>query len=283
MLSVTSLSTYLYCPRKSFIEVVLKIKRPPKAAMVKGTVRHNAFDIINRQEEDLIKSIKTDNFNEIFEIFKKNHFESLKESVKINNEMIRELNIPIIDLIKEAWQNIVKESEEKAKQIHEVIKQKGVYGEDLWNSIEIRTQSEVRINSENLKLRGIIDQVKITKKEIIPYELKTGSAPSTGVWPSHRFQIGSYILLLNDKHGKTNTGFIKYLDINSERSVAMNPFLREEILSTRDKIFEFQKTKEIPEIINDKKKCQVCELAPICYNKKLVQNKIIEVKNNTTN
>lgn len=280
MLSVTSLSTYLYCPRKSFLEIVLKIKRPPKAAMVKGTVRHNTFDIINNQEEELVKSIKTDNFNEILDIFKKNHFESLKESVKINNEMIRELQIPIIDLMKEAWQNIVKESEEKAKQIHELIKQKGVYGEDLWNSIEIRTQSEVRINSDTLKLRGIIDQVKITKDEMIPYELKTGSAPATGVWPSHRVQIGSYILLLNDKHGKTSSGFIKYLDINSERSIVMNPFLRDEIISTRDSILTLKETKEIPEIIHDKKKCQACELAPICYNKKLVEEKIREVKDN---
>ena len=40
MLSVTHLSSYLYCPRKLYLQKVLSIYEPPKEALVKGTIRH---------------------------------------------------------------------------------------------------------------------------------------------------------------------------------------------------------------------------------------------------
>jgi CRISPR/Cas system-associated exonuclease Cas4 (RecB family) len=278
MLSVTNLATYLYCPRKSFLEIVFKIRRPPNKAMVKGSVRHNAFDFINNQEEDLIKSVKTKDYEELLMLFKKNHLDSLKQSIRQNEQAIKELQIPLMDLLRESWESILKETEEKVKMLHTIIVQKGVLGEDLWNSIEIKTKSEMRISSDNLKIRGIIDRVLITENEMIPYELKTGSAPITGVWPGHRIQIGSYILLLHELHGKTKSGYIKYLDINEERAIMMNPFLQNEILGTRDTILSFKETLEIPPFCDDIKKCQSCELRTLCYNKEFVDKKLIEVK-----
>ncbi|MBU1704594.1 MAG: hypothetical protein KJ922_04465, partial [Nanoarchaeota archaeon] len=57
MISVTSLSSYLYCQRKLFLERVLGLFELPKAALIKGTVRHETYDLINKGEEALVRSI----------------------------------------------------------------------------------------------------------------------------------------------------------------------------------------------------------------------------------
>ena len=52
------LSSYMYCPRKLYLERVLKLYEPPKEALVKGSIRHETYDLINKNEEKLVKSIK---------------------------------------------------------------------------------------------------------------------------------------------------------------------------------------------------------------------------------
>ena len=59
MLSVSSLSAYEYCKRKLFLQNVLGIYEPPKAPLVKGQIRHQTYDKINKVEESLVKDIRT--------------------------------------------------------------------------------------------------------------------------------------------------------------------------------------------------------------------------------
>jgi CRISPR/Cas system-associated exonuclease Cas4 (RecB family) len=58
MISVTTLCSYLYCPRKLYLQYVLKLEEPPKEALLKGSIRHKAYEVINASEEELVKSIK---------------------------------------------------------------------------------------------------------------------------------------------------------------------------------------------------------------------------------
>ena len=79
MLSVTMLSSYIYCPRKLYLERVLKFSKFPKAAMIKGTIRHHAYDAIINEEESLIKSIQNNETqNSIFKKYKYKYFALLK-------------------------------------------------------------------------------------------------------------------------------------------------------------------------------------------------------------
>ena len=57
MLSVTTLSSYLYCPRKLYLEKVLGLTEPPKEALIKGSIRHKTYEEINLAEECLVTSI----------------------------------------------------------------------------------------------------------------------------------------------------------------------------------------------------------------------------------
>ena len=58
MISVTLLSAYMYCPRKIYLTKVLGLIEPPNAAMVKGSIRHNAFENLFKDEDELVKEFK---------------------------------------------------------------------------------------------------------------------------------------------------------------------------------------------------------------------------------
>ena len=60
MISVTTLSSYLYCPRSIYLTNVLKVVRPAKKTIVKGTIKHHTFDHINKIQEN-IKQNQTKN------------------------------------------------------------------------------------------------------------------------------------------------------------------------------------------------------------------------------
>ena len=56
-ISVTMLSSYLYCKRKLFLERVLGLFEPDKGALVKGSIRHKTYEEINKIEENIFKKI----------------------------------------------------------------------------------------------------------------------------------------------------------------------------------------------------------------------------------
>ena len=47
-ISVSMLSSYIYCPRKLFLQKVLAVEEPPKESLVLGTLRHEIYDFINQ-------------------------------------------------------------------------------------------------------------------------------------------------------------------------------------------------------------------------------------------
>ncbi len=84
-----------------------------------------------------------------------------------------------------------------------------VYGSDLWEKLTPKITSEIRLESEKLNLKGIIDQLEIYGQGIVPIELKTGSCPKEGVWDNHRIQAGAYALLAEEYfNSKVKEAFI---------------------------------------------------------------------------
>lgn len=65
------LTTYLFCPRKLFLEQVLALKEPPKESTVLGSLRHEIYDSINKSEEKIVTSIaKKMSYNQTLDIYK---------------------------------------------------------------------------------------------------------------------------------------------------------------------------------------------------------------------
>jgi CRISPR-associated protein Cas4 len=279
MIAVSLLSSYDYCARKLFLEQVLKLAVVPREVVVKGSIRHSVHNRASKAEESFVKGIKAElSYNELVEKYKKLHSDVLKEAIVRNKSKLREVKISLTDFFKEAWPLVLQESQHKALNLHEFMKKNKVFGDDLWRLLSPKIESEFYIESEELMLKGVIDQLEVYDnkivREVVPYELKTGSAPREGVWPSHKIQAGAYIMLLEKNKMFVREAFVKYLDINEARAVVMNPFLEKKVIETRDKVLELFKSKDIPDFCESENKCSSCQLIEQCFNEKFIKEKL---------
>ena len=157
MISVTSLSSYLYCQRKLFLERVLGLFEIPKAALIKGTVRHETYDLINKSEEDFVKSIiKKTSFDELKQKYKREYEKLLRQVVIKNKFKIQKVDLLPLDLFEKVLPMIRAEAEIRADKIYTFISKHNVFGVELWDKLTPKIISEQRIDSQTLSLKGII-------------------------------------------------------------------------------------------------------------------------------
>ncbi|MBW2977259.1 CRISPR-associated protein Cas4 [Candidatus Woesearchaeota archaeon] len=277
-ISVTMLSSYLYCGRKLFLERVLGLFEPDKEALVKGTIRHLTYEAINKIEEKIIKSFTEKiKFKEIKDKYIHIYAGLLRDIIKRHKKRLNNVNLDSLEAFKNIFPRFVKESESRAINIYNFMNKYKIYGEELWEKLTPKIISEFKIKSDNLLLSGIVDQIEEYKEDFVPIELKTGRVPKEGVWPGHRIQIAAYALLLEESRGtKIKEGFVHYLDIDERRQVVINPFLKEEVIELREKVLELLNSDKIPEHCDNERKCAVCGLKKECFNEGFLNKKLKE-------
>jgi CRISPR-associated protein Cas4 len=278
MISVTALAGYLYCPRKLFLEYVLRIVPIPKKVLVLGSVRHEAHDAVNKVEESIVKGItKEIGLEEIVQKYKNEYSQILRAAILKFKPNLDKFGLDLTEVFKDTWPHFEEEAEIRAGNVQRVIEEKKVFGEELWN-IMPKIKSEFRVESPKLKLKGIIDQIEFKDDIIMPFELKTGKAPANGVWPGHRIQIAAYMLMLEEAFNTpVKEGFVRYLDLKDSRKIVMNPFLKIEILELRDKVIDVLNSTSPPATCKNTNKCNACGLREACFNEQLVDEKVKEV------
>jgi CRISPR-associated protein Cas4 len=279
-ISVSTLSSYLYCARKLFLEKVLGLFEPEKLALVKGSIRHETYDEVNKIEEGIVTSIKEgESFEDIYNKYVKAYSNLLRQSITKNKYRLKNVKLPLIDAYHQIWPFFKRESEIRALNLFKFIEEHNVYGLELWDKLVPKIESEFRINSESLELNGIIDQIEIYPTGRVPIELKTGSMPNEGVWPGHRIQVGAYALMMEEKFGKeVKEGFIHYLDSDIRRQVVINPFLKQEIKELKEKVKAMLEGNEVPLMTDNENKCKKCGLREKCFDEKLIA-KLVKSKN----
>ncbi len=268
IISVSMLSSYLYCARKLFLQKILDVEEPPKESLVLGSIRHEVYDYINKEEEEIVSSItKKMDYDSLKELYKKSYVQKVREIIIKNRLRMRQANLGIMDAFKRTWPYILEESEVRSKNIFEFIQKNNVYGSELWEKLTPKIISEMRVTSKSLQLRGIIDRVEMYEDGYVPVELKTGKMPREGMWPGHRIQIAAYALLLGEKlNTEIKEGFVHYLDTNEKRHLTINPFLKEEIINLVKNIQTLMERQEIVDFCENKNKCVGCGVKEICYD-----------------
>jgi len=251
LISVSLLSAYLYCKRKLFLEQIRGYREIPKESLVKGSIRHQLHDKINKAEQGIVTSIEEETpLEELQELYKRNYSAILRK---------------IIDI----WPIVLEETKARADNIFNFIQTRHLFGKELWQALIPKIESEFWISSEKLQLKGVIDQLQKYENNFIPIELKTGKLPQQGIWPSHRIQLAAYALLLEDKFGmRVKEGFVHYLDYGQKKQLVMNPFLRQEVIDLTKKVIALLKSKELPDFCLNKNKCNSCGLKDICFKKR---------------
>jgi len=279
-ISVSMLSGYLFCPRKLFLQQVLSLKEPPKESMVLGSLRHEIYDFINQSEEKIVTSIKDKiRYDELLITYKTFYSKALREKIIKNKPKLREVNLDIVNVFKKTWPLILNEAELRTKNIFNFIQKYNVYGQDLWDKLTPKIISEIRIESNDLQLKGIIDKIEIYETDYVPIELKTGKMPKEGVWPGHRIQIAAYAMLIEEKFNtKVKEGFVNYLDAKETRHISINSFMKEEIMDLVNEVQELLKNQKIPNYCDNKSKCVNCGLRNTCYNELKVTTLLSELQ-----
>ena len=278
-ISVSLLSSYLYCSRKLFLEKVLLLEEPPKDSLVMGSIRHETYDKINKKEEDIVTSIaKKAPLEDIQSLYKQKYLQILRKAIASNRKRLEEVNVGMLDAYKKSFPFIMEESELRANNIFSFIEANNVFGKELWEKLTPKILSELRIESDELKLKGIIDQVHVYGNDYVPFELKTGRTPSDGVWPGHRIQLAAYSLLLQEHFKKpVKEGFVVYLDTKEKRHIAINPYMREEVKQIVNDVLALLESRELPDFCNNENKCRKCGLKQTCYNEDEVSN-LLKIK-----
>lgn len=279
-LSVSMLCSYLYCPRKLFLQQVLSLEEPPKESLVLGSLRHEIYDFINQAEERIVSSITQQmQYDGLISLYKAFYSKALRERIIKNKSKIKEVNLDIVEVFKKTWPLILGEAETRANNIFIFIKKNNVYGKELWARLTPKIISEQRIESDVLQLKGIIDRIEVYENGYVPIELKTGKMPKEGTWPGHRIQIAAYAMLLEEKYNtKIKEGFIYYLDAKETRHIAINPFMKEEIVALVRDVQNLLKNHAPPEYSENKNKCANCGLRQTCYNEPEVSTLLSEIR-----
>jgi CRISPR-associated protein Cas4 len=269
MISVTDISSYMYCQRKFYLNKVLNIKEPVKEVMVKGSIKHHSHDLANKNEKEIILNIDEIDKEIIEKIYKKYYSVFLREAIKKYKKDIDSFGINSVELFSEMWEDFEKDAQQRASQVFDFASFSNFTGEKLWEHFYPKIESELWIESQELQLRGIIDRIEMYPNKKVPVELKTGKAPSSGVWPGHQIQIGAYIMLMQEKFSdlKINEGFIHYTQENKKNSIILNPFLKQKIITLAKEVEEMMKSDKIPQICKSEGKCNCCGIKNTCYGK----------------
>src|SRR3990167_3976228 len=114
-ISVTLLSSYLYCSRKLFLEKVLQLEEPPKESLVLGSIRHEIYDMINKDEQNIVSSIAKEHTDEhIKSIYRGNYSRKAKETILRNRQRIREIDMDMAQAFTRTWPYLIQEAEERS-------------------------------------------------------------------------------------------------------------------------------------------------------------------------
>lgn len=268
MISVTALLSYLYCPRKLYLEKIVGYVEIPKNIVVKGAVKHRVFDELVGVEESIVSSVSADfDWNMLLEHYLENFSQILRRAVLRSAKQIRMAQLNPVSVFNEFLPFFNKEAEIRARCVFDFIQKHRVYGAELWNSLFPKIKSEYRVSSVFLGLSGKIDRVEVHKDRLVPLEIKSGSPPREGAWEGHKIQLAAYALLLEDKFDiKINEGVVYYADADKTVSIMINPFLKDQVKNLITNVLALLKSPEIPPLVGNENKCSVCGLRERCHS-----------------
>lgn len=265
MINVTEINSWLYCPRKLYLAKVKKVKDPPNRAMIIGMLKHKILELFSRNEEFLIKKInkKYDSI-ELFAIYE-NFLRDLSTKVFLDySAMIDKFRIDRQELFSGLLESFSEDIKIRTDSLKETLKE-GFIEEELWGILSPKYLSEIKVESENLGLRGKIDRIEINKKEgtIIPYEIKTRKEK---IFLSDELQLTAYAMLLQEIYRIEIKKAIIELG-NRKQEIEIK---EENIKKIKEIINEIKSLpeKSIPPIQSNFNKCRHCGLREICLKEK---------------
>jgi len=130
-------------------------------------------------------------------------------------------------------------------------------------------EAEIDLHSEKLGLSGRLDRLA---SDGIPSIIRTGNAPTDGVWKRDRLTLAGYALLLAEMKGKhIDRGFVEYPRQGIVRPVEIHSIDRARVLRIRDRIRTI-KEGQLPDR-PENTPCETCRAKETCQTRHSLASK----------
>lgn len=261
-INVTDLNEYLFCARKLWLRMIKGFRGMLTLPMVKGKLKHQIIENFSKSEENLVSGlVSLASKPEIIELYRKNCRLLCRRVFSENSNLINSFKIAEENFWNDFWTDFEPEIELRARVIFEFLS-KNIFGGSLWQMLEPKYKTELKIASEKLGLTGRIDRLEIWKDEIIPFELKNKKSDNK-MYDSDIVQLVAYALLLDDSYScSIRKGFIQYKD--KKVDLAISDELKKDVLELIDKVRRID-DERCPPIQENFKKCDTCNLKEHCF------------------
>lgn len=261
LISVTDIVSWLYCPRKLYLTRVMKLREPLNSKMLIGKLKHNIIENFSKKEEQLIKRIDKKYDKVELSIIYSEFIKEIAELVfSINKQSIDAFNLSREEVLKKTIKDFSYDLKIRIENIEKKLSE-GFLGEELWKNLDSLYVSELKLESENLGLKGRVDRVEIIKKEniIIPYELKTREDK---IFHSDEIQLTAYAMLLEDLYKtKIEKGFVESGE--NKKEIEIKEENKDKVLKIADEIRNL-KLNLPPLMQSNFNKCKSCSLNEDC-------------------
>jgi len=262
MISVTDLTTYLYCPRLLYLKKVKKIPTPATKEMIAGRLKHQILEEFSNSEENLIRSLDRVYENIDLVLLYDNLVKSIAERIFFENKkIIIAFRINEEELLRKVKRDFSEDIRLRIISIAEKLKL-GLFKEELLNSLDKVYISELKLESLELGLKGRVERIEIdrSKNKITPYEIKNRSEK---IFYSDEIQLTAYAMLLENFYKtKVNSGVIE--SGTNKKEIIIQEEDRQSVLNLIEEVRLIESS--VPEMLSNFSKCKSCSLNEICPN-----------------
>ena len=265
MIAVSSISEFVYCPAKMYLNQV-QGKEAPTNQMIHGKFVHEVrrgYEEITKQNLWRIKeNMELDDiFDFIFgEVPQFTQKVSKKYSNKygVDDSTLKSMCNDLVD-------DLELESRFLSLKIKRILDRTPKRGNEIAEMFFPQSLLEFPLKNEDLNLIGKIDKIEVVNGVYFPVEVKTGMPPSKGVWLADALQIAAYAVLIDYELNKeVLVGFVDYIKICERRPVVVNSILHNKLFGVLDDMITMFEKQEVPEFKLNKNKCEKCEYMDIC-------------------
>jgi CRISPR-associated exonuclease Cas4 len=265
MIRVSSISEFVYCPAKMYLNQVQE-NGVQTHEMVRGKIVHEVrrgYEEITKQNiwrikenielEDIFSTI-CDEVPQFIEKVSKKYSDKYGADYSILKNVCNDLE-----------NNLKLESQFLSLKIKKILNMTPKRSGEIAEMFFPQSLLEFSLKNETLNLTGKIDKIEVINGIYYPIEVKTGIPPSKGVWLADALQIAAYAVLMDYELNKeVLVGFVDYVSICERRPVVINSVLHNKLFGVLDDINTMFEKREAPEFKLNKNKCEKCEYMDIC-------------------
>lgn len=264
MLSVTDLCDFSWCPYAFYLKKVLRIRPPPNAAMVRGTILHSIMEQRTRTEQSLMRQETTErsSIDDIRNTLFRSAYQHAKNAVMRHKGYYVEAGGDPLELLSQLKTDVKYDSLIKAASFKKACASKGF--ETALDMVFPQRKTEVPLQDKGLGLRGRVDAIEEPEPGVmIPIDYKTGYSQD-GATDQHRLQIAAYSVLIERVLGcKAPLGMLIFSDYDAHIPVIVDERSKATVLETLDAAKRIMRTKKKPEK-KEGKKCSGCLYRQYC-------------------